>query len=212
MALPLERKTQDTRTMQKTENPASLRFHVISSPVGPLGLVASSRGITHLLFNPEDGLKTISQTWRVVSARAELGDEADERTAEHHLHLGAQQLREYFDGERRHFSLTLDLEPEELSEVPFAHGSTRTPSSFRTTAQLTLLNIEYGQTASYGDIAKAIGSPRAARAVGSACATNRIPIIIPCLRVLPTTGKIGNYSGGTGPETKKFLLHLESAR
>ncbi len=187
-----------------------LYFHVVSSPVGALGLVASSRGITHVLFNPEQQLKSLSQTYQILPARPDLSDEADERTAEYHLFLAAEQLDEYFTGKRRHFSLALDLEPNALLQPSSSHRPKQRSGGFRTAGQLELLNIEYGQTASYGDIAEALGSPGAARAVGGACANNPIPIIIPCHRVLPSTGKIGNYSGGTGPETKSFLLALES--
>lgn len=197
--------------MDNPDAPKPLYFHVVSSPVGDLGLVASARGITHVLFNPERELKHLSRTYQVLSTRPDLADEDDGQTAARHLLLAARQLRDYFAGERRHFSLVLDLAPDAVSAASSSHHSKKRTGSFRTAAHLELLNINYGETASYGDIAEALGSPGAARAVGGACANNPIPIIIPCHRVLPSTGKIGNYSGGTGPETKKFLLNLESA-
>jgi methylated-DNA-[protein]-cysteine S-methyltransferase len=72
-----------------------------------------------------------------------------------------------------------------------------------------LRDVPRGETVSYGELAARAGNPKASRAVGSACATNPIPIVVPCHRVLPSTGKLGNYAGG--PERKRTLLTLEGA-
>ena len=71
-----------------------------------------------------------------------------------------------------------------------------------------LLELDYGSTASYASVAAATGSPRAVRAVGTACANNPVPIVVPCHRVVRSDGTIGQYVGG--PEAKRVLLHLEA--
>jgi methylated-DNA-[protein]-cysteine S-methyltransferase len=72
-----------------------------------------------------------------------------------------------------------------------------------------LLEIDYGKTAGYASVARAAGNPRAARAVGTACATNPLPVIVPCHRVVRSDGTVGGYVGG--PEAKNILLRLEAA-
>lgn len=101
------------------------------------------------------------------------------------------QLNEYFSGRRMEFDLPLFYES--------------TP--FREAVLDAMQEIPYGETVTYAQLAEAVGSPRASRAVGSACATNPIPIIIPCHRVVPSTGGIGSYAYGT--MTKRKLLELE---
>lgn len=103
-----------------------------------------------------------------------------------------QQLREYFAGERREFDVPLDL-----------HGVT----PFRAEVLRELSKVPYGETTTYAELARAAGNPKAVRAVGSACATNPLPILIPCHRVLRADGSLGGYRGGT--EAKRFLLRLE---
>ena len=80
---------------------------------------------------------------------------------------------------------------------------------FRRAVLEKLREVPRGQTVSYGELAARAGNPRASRAVGSACARNPIPIVVPCHRVLPSTGKLGNYGGG--PERKRALLELEGS-
>jgi methylated-DNA-[protein]-cysteine S-methyltransferase len=108
------------------------------------------------------------------------------------LRRARDQLQDYFDGKR----LTFDL--------PLApHGS-----AFQKRVWAALCTIPPGETRSYADIARAIGS--APRAVGGANGANPIPIFIPCHRVVAADGSLGGYSGGEGPATKRFLLDLES--
>jgi methylated-DNA-[protein]-cysteine S-methyltransferase len=73
-----------------------------------------------------------------------------------------------------------------------------------------LREVPRGETVSYGELAARAGNPKASRAVGTACALNPIPIVVPCHRVLPSTGRLGNYAGG--PERKQTLLTLEGVR
>jgi methylated-DNA-[protein]-cysteine S-methyltransferase len=105
----------------------------------------------------------------------------------------ARQLREYFAGTRRDFDLP--LKPS--------------GTDFQRAVWNQMLAIPYGSTKSYGDLAKATGG--IARAVGTACGANPIPIFIPCHRVLAADRALGGFSGGRGPETKAFLLTLEGA-
>ena len=101
-----------------------------------------------------------------------------------------QQLNEYFAGRRRKFDLPM---------VP-----AQTP--FQQRVRAAMISIPWGRTLSYGEIAHIAGG--APRAVGQACGANRLPIVVPCHRVLAANG-IGGYSGGTGLDTKRFLLALE---
>jgi methylated-DNA-[protein]-cysteine S-methyltransferase len=106
----------------------------------------------------------------------------------------AREFEEYFAGRRSLFDIPLDFQ---LSQ------------GFRRTVLARLTGIGYGQTASYAAIAAAAGNPKAVRAVGSACATNPLPIVVPCHRVVRSDGSIGPYVGGT--EAKHALLRLEAA-
>lgn len=103
-----------------------------------------------------------------------------------------KQLSQYFLGERKEFDL-----PLKLNVTPY-----------RKKVLEELLKVGYGETVSYGKLAERTGNPKAFRAVGSAMRTNPIMIIVPCHRVLPSTGKVGNYSGG-GPANKEWLLTFE---
>ncbi|WP_293850388.1 methylated-DNA--[protein]-cysteine S-methyltransferase [uncultured Brevibacterium sp.] len=109
-------------------------------------------------------------------------------------HLGAitQQLDEYFSGQRTMFDMKTDL-----SET----------TDFRRAVLEHLVTIPYGETRTYTQVAEAVGRPRAVRAVGSACATNPVPIVIPCHRVLRSDGSLGGYAGGL--DMKCTLLELE---
>ncbi|MGH3426270.1 MAG: methylated-DNA--[protein]-cysteine S-methyltransferase, partial [Mycobacteriales bacterium] len=104
----------------------------------------------------------------------------------------ARELEQYFAGQRTGFDLPLDFS---LS------------SGFRGTVQRYLSQIGYGRTQSYRQVAEIIGNPRAVRAVGTACATNPLPVVVPCHRVLRSDGTLGGYAGGL--EAKATLLTLE---
>ena len=104
----------------------------------------------------------------------------------------SRQLREYFNGERREFDLPLRL------------GGTE----FQVSVLKALQEIPYGETTSYGEVAKRIGRPRAVRAVGAANGRNPIPIVVPCHRVIGSTGDLTGFGGGL--DTKEALLRLEA--
>jgi len=112
--------------------------------------------------------------------------------ADHELIWAATaQLKEYFAGQRRRFRLPLALEG----------------SPFQMRVWQALQQIPYGQTRSYQELARAIGAPRAARAVGAANGANPIAILVPCHRVIRSGGELGGYSAGR--RLKQFLLDLE---
>ncbi len=107
------------------------------------------------------------------------------------LNGACDQILEYLAGRRKNFDLTLDIQ--------------HTP--FSTKVLKAVANVHYGETASYGDIARIVGSPRSARAVGRANATNPLPIVIGCHRIVGSDGSLTGYGGGI--KLKKALLKLE---
>lgn len=109
------------------------------------------------------------------------------------LALARDQLIEYFDGTRRDFTLPL---------VPAG-------TAFQKSVWMQMVRIPYGSTDSYAGLARALDS--SARAVGTACGANPIPVFIPCHRVIGTGGRIAGYSGGAGVATKRYLLQHEGA-
>ncbi|WP_243062855.1 methylated-DNA--[protein]-cysteine S-methyltransferase [Humibacter sp. RRB41] len=163
-----------------------IAYRTVDSPVGELLLAATERGIVRIAFHRE-GFDDVLQTLSTKVSPRVLRSPA-------RLDAAATELEQYFEGKRRGFDLPLDFS--------LSHG-------FRRAVQGILPTIAYGSTASYAQVAAAAGSPRAMRAVGSACATNPLPLVVPCHRVLRTDGSLGGYAGGL--EAKSALLHLESA-
>lgn len=105
------------------------------------------------------------------------------------------QINEYFNGSRKYFDIPINIDI----------------SDFRQEVLLCITEIPYGETRTYAQIAETAGSPKAFRAVGTACAENPVPIIIPCHRVVPSSGGLGNYSGGSSMK-KKLLDHERNSR
>lgn len=163
-----------------------LAYRSVSSPLGELLLVASPAGIVRIAFETEDPDDVLASLAATVSPRIL---EAPERLDE-----AARELEQYFAGTRRTFDVAVDL---------------RLTKGFRASVVAHLPEIEYGHTESYAMVAAAVGNPRAVRAVGSACATNPVPIFIPCHRVVRSDGTFGAYRGGH--EAKRFLLSMEAA-
>ena len=161
-------------------------YRTVDSPFGPLLVAATTEGLVRVAFEREDHDTVLTSLAAAVSPRIlRSGRRTDEV---------ARQLGEYFDGQRRRFDVAVDL---------------RLVDGFRRTVISHLRDIPYGDTESYAAVAAAAGSPRAVRAVGSACAHNPIPVVVPCHRVVCSDGTIGSYLGGT--EAKAALLAMEAA-
>jgi methylated-DNA-[protein]-cysteine S-methyltransferase len=158
-------------------------YDVIESPIGPLFVAASTRGLAEISFDvdPEGHLEQLAR----IAGPAVL------RTPRA-IDLAHRELDEYFEGRRRTFDLTLDL---------------RALPPFTVSVLEELAAVPYGATTTYGELAARVGRPRAARAVGTVMNRNRIPIVLPCHRVLGSTGSLVGYAGGL--ERKARLLELE---
>ena len=153
-------------------------FH--DSPIGPLLLTATERGLSRLYMDaPRYGPLAPHQEWR-------------EDAAQPHLAQARIQLDEYFAGERTRFQIALDLRG----------------TSFQQTVWRALMDIGYGDTISYGELARRIANPKALRAVGLANGRNPVSIVVPCHRVIGADGSLTGYGGGIA--RKRFLLALEA--
>ena len=167
------------------EGLADAIFTRLPTPLGKLLVVQGPNGLVRIAFESEPEDVALAQVAaalgpNVIGSDREL---AHERAA----------LSEYIEGDAVALDLPVDLR---LMQAPF-----------RRAVLEKLREVPRGATVSYGELAARTGNPKAARAVGSACARNPIPIVVPCHRVLPGTGKLGSYAGG--PERKRALLELE---
>jgi methylated-DNA-[protein]-cysteine S-methyltransferase len=153
----------------------------IDSPVGRLKLVAGKEGLAAILWEND----------RPGRVRLNIVGEAKDDPV---LKETERQLAEYFAGSRKAFDLTLDFDG----------------TAFQKKVWAALLTIPFGETRSYADIARQVGSPDAVRAVGAANGRNPISIIAPCHRVIGSSGSLTGFAGGL--ETKAHLLGLESAQ
>jgi methylated-DNA-[protein]-cysteine S-methyltransferase len=174
------------RVQQWFEQTAPLiQWDAIESPLGPLYIAVSGQGLCNVDFG-------VSQ--------AEFLDQLDPVARTEHnaaaLSSVVEQLQAYFAAARLRFELPLDL--TRLTPFQFA-------------VLQTARRIPPGTVWTYGQVAEAIGKPKASRAVGQALGRNPVPIVIPCHRVVASDGSLGGYSGGGGLESKKLLLVLEGA-
>lgn len=160
-------------------------YRTVDTPIGPLLLAATPAGLVRVAFSNEGFDQVLERLADRLSPRIL----AEPRR----LDAAARQLDQYFTGRLHHFDVPLDL--------GLAKG-------FRFQVLTYLPAIGYGRTASYGEVAAAVNNPRAVRAVGTACATNPLPLFIPCHRVVRSDGMIGAYLGGSS--VKKHLLQLEA--
>jgi O-6-methylguanine DNA methyltransferase len=158
----------------------TLYYSHYSSPIANLVLAASGKGLFALEFD------------RGQFGRKKLSAEWEE--SPEMLHPYTQELSEYFAGKRRQFSFHLDLRG----------------TWFQLQCWLALLEIPYGETRTYADVARAVGKPNAFRAVGLANNRNPIAIVVPCHRVIASDGTLCGYGGGL--DVKQKLLELEGAR
>jgi methylated-DNA-[protein]-cysteine S-methyltransferase len=165
-----------------------IAYCTVESAVGPLLLAATPRGLIRVAFANEGHDSVLLTLSECLSPRM--------LEAPRRLDPTARQLDEYFAGRRHGFDVALDWS--------LSHGFRRTVLEHLNT------DIGYGSTASYAALARLAGSPKAVRAVGTACATNPIPIVVPCHRVIRSDGASGSYRGG--PDAKRALLDLERER
>ncbi|MDT5197814.1 MAG: methylated-DNA-[protein]-cysteine S-methyltransferase [Mycobacterium sp.] len=161
-------------------------YRTLDTPLGPLLLAATPAGLVRVAYASEGHDAVLASLAEKVSPRI--------LRAPARLDGAAREIDEYFAGTRTHFDLPLDL---------------RLTDGFRRQVIEHLSEIGYGHRESYAAVAAAIGNPRAVRAVGSACARNPLPLVIPCHRVVRTDGSIGQYVGGV--DAKQTLLTLEAA-
>ncbi len=160
-------------------------YRTLDTAIGRLLLASTPRGLVRVAFlsGGEDVLATLAEriSPRILHAPARLD-------------VAATEIEEYLAGRRTEFDLPLDL---------------RLAEGFRRQVIEHLREIGYGRRESYATVAAAVGSPKAVRAVGSACARNPLPLVIPCHRVVRTDGSFGQYAGGMA--AKATLLELEAA-
>lgn len=155
-------------------------FKIINTPVGELRLIGGSDGLAAILWENDD-LKRVRVSSEVKNSEHEM------------LKLAELELKEYFKGERMEFS------------VPMCPQGTE----FQLKVWEELKKIPYGETISYGELAKRIGNPKASRAVGAANGKNPLSIIVPCHRVIGASGKLTGFAGGI--DVKSKLLNLEKS-
>ena len=161
-------------------------YRTLDTPAGQLLLAATDQGLVRVAYAVQDHEAVLRQLADRVSPRI--------LRAPGRLDEAARQIEGYFARRRTSFELPLDW---------------RLSKGFRREVLAHLPAIGYGRTESYAQVAVAAGSPRAVRAVGTACATNPLPLIVPCHRVVRSDGSPGGYAGG--PAAKRILLDLEAA-
>lgn len=158
-------------------------YDLTDSPVGPLLLATTERGVCRISFEPEPE-RELDALARWFGARVLRSPKPVDPLR--------RELDAYFEGTRHEFDLAVDLTP-----LP----------AFQRNVLEELARVRYGETATYGGLAARVGNPRAARAVGGALNRNPIPIVLPCHRVVGASGSLVGYAGGL--ERKRALLELE---
>ncbi|MBK7720819.1 MAG: methylated-DNA--[protein]-cysteine S-methyltransferase [Austwickia sp.] len=180
----LRRLRQCLATQADARGDLDVAYRVVDSPIGPLLLAATPIGLCRVAFEIEDHEGVLDELAAQIGARV--------LRSAIRLDGVARALADYFAGTTQALPTTLDLR--------LTHG-------FRRRVLERLALVGYGERMGYGELAAAVGSPRAARAVGTACATNPIPLVIPCHRVVRSDGGYGAYRGGE--PAKRFLLEFE---
>lgn len=189
-ALPAEKATLN-RLHNRLERDADthdlldIAYRTIDTPVGELLLAATPAGLVKVAYPTQDHAAVLAALAESISPRI--------LRAPARLDEAARQIDEYFAGRRRGFTVPIDL---------------RLAKGFRRSVIEHLRAIGYGQRESYATVAVAVGSPRAVRAVGTACALNPLPVVIGCHRVVRSDGSTGQYAGGAA--AKAALLRLEA--
>ena len=161
-------------------------YRLVDTPVGVLLIAGTEQGLVRVAYENQDHEAVLQSLADRISPRVLL--------APRRLDDAAREIDDYFARGRASFDLPLDL---------------RLASGFRREVLTHLREVPYGATASYATLAAAAGNPKAVRAVGTACATNPLPLVIPCHRIVRSDGAMGNYAGGVA--AKQALLELEAA-
>jgi methylated-DNA-[protein]-cysteine S-methyltransferase len=169
------------------EGLADAIFTRLPTPIGRLLVVSGPDGLVRIAFEGEAEDRVLAEVAAALGPNV-IGSDRE-------LAAPRDALSGYFEGDAAELDLPVDLR---LMAAPF-----------RRIVLEKLREVPFGETLSYGELAARAGNPKAARAVGTACARNPIPIVVPCHRVLPGSGQLGNYGGG--PERKRALLELEGA-
>jgi methylated-DNA-[protein]-cysteine S-methyltransferase len=162
------------------EGLVDVRYDVVDSPVGVLHVASTDRGLCRISYGGEGWEDTLARQFGVRVLRSPLDDIR-------------RELDEYFEGKRRTFDLPIDLRV-----APFHEAVLR-----------ELAQVPYGETDTYGALARKVGRPKAARAVGVVMNRNPIPIVLPCHRIVGANGSLVGYAGGL--DVKRRLLALEGA-
>ncbi|WP_261388215.1 MULTISPECIES: methylated-DNA--[protein]-cysteine S-methyltransferase [Arthrobacter] len=184
-ATALDRLTGQFRTAAAADGLMDVAYRVVDSPVGALLLAGTERGLVRVAFAREGHAAVLDSLAATISPRILL--------APARLDAAAREVEEYFARRRQAFDLPLDF---------------RLATGFRREVLAHLPDIGYGHTASYAAVAALTSSPRAVRAVGTACARNPLPLVVPCHRVIRSDGSRGAYLGGA--DAKALLLALEA--
>lgn len=183
-----ERIRTDFTEQARTKGLIDVAYEIHETPFGPLVVAATGAGLVRVALSVENEDLVLEDLAQRISARILKSNRPQ-------ITKARTQLDQYFDGKRKKFRLKLDWQ--------LSHG-------FRREVLTATNQIPYGQTSSYTEVAVEAGSPKAVRAAGSALATNPLPIVVPCHRVMKSDGQVGSYLGGSS--MKKELLEMEKAR
>jgi methylated-DNA-[protein]-cysteine S-methyltransferase len=183
----LQAKSNLRKSIEKIENECVYYDSITHSLIGTIFIAKTAQGLLAVEF----GITENDFVQRMEQEGARVVIRSSEKTVEER-----SQLREYLNGKRTSFDIDIDLSA--LTE-------------FHQQVLMAAWEIPHGRIVTYGEIARRIGKPKAARAVGQALGRNPVPIVIPCHRVISSDGSLGGYSGGGGLETKTKLLELENS-
>ena len=167
-----------------------MKVAIFKTDLGWMGVGATARGVAKAVL-PRRSRAAVEREFASYLRAPSFSAEGS-RVATHHVEVARNEIRSYLAGRRQILDLPLDLEGQPV---------------FRRKVWDVLRTIPYGRVRSYGWVARKIGTPRAARAVGGACGNNPTPLIVPCHRVVAGDGSLGGFSGGL--PAKKRLLRLE---
>jgi methylated-DNA-[protein]-cysteine S-methyltransferase len=185
-ALDVDRMAAELRRRAADAGLLDVAYAELDSPLGELLVAVTPRGLVRIAYPGEGEERVLEELSAGVSPRVLRAPERTDAVR--------RALDEYFAGELQSFDLPLDWSLVHGFTLPILQATARVP---------------FGSVITYGQVAAAAGSPRAARAAGNALHANPIPIVVPCHRVVPASGGLGGYGGGQ--ERKRFLLDLEGA-